>query len=284
MSSPETVTAGSRGHLRAGADVLDGSSGNAPSSPDAQTSSPETKRQPAYPPARRRGVMARSVADPGVEPAAFTSGARGQQTPGSPAPAENPPAAAASRAEQDRASAVRPAPDGLPGPRQPFVAKDDRSAVPAPFSIPLPFEEHPIDLATALRLADAANPTIGAARTVVLEALANQLAARVLLVPSLNSGVSYHGHQGFLQRSSGKIISLSQQSLYVGSGVMPVTAGNRRAPRREYPHTAHRCMVRADGRNPARDWLTIPCTGDGQRSPARCRKSVHRAAGQPVDP
>ena len=77
--------------------------------------------------------------------------------------------------------------------------------MPAPFSIPLPFEEHPIDLATALRLADVSNPTIGAARTLVLEALANQLAARVLLVPSLNSGVSYHGHQGVLQRSSGKI-------------------------------------------------------------------------------
>ena len=48
-------------------------------------------------------------------------------------------------------------------PRTPFIAKDDRSTVPAPFSIPLPFEEHPIDLATALRLADVANPTIGAA-------------------------------------------------------------------------------------------------------------------------
>jgi outer membrane protein TolC len=98
------------------------------------------------------------------------------------------------------------------------VSRDARSQVPAPFSIPLPFDEHPIDLATALRLADEANPTIGAARTLVLEALASQLAARVLLVPSLNSGVSYHGHQGVLQRVSGKIISLSEQSLYLGAG------------------------------------------------------------------
>ncbi len=101
-------------------------------------------------------------------------------------------------------------------PRTVFVARDEHSTVPAPFSIPLPFEEHPIDLATALKLADAANPTIGAARALVLEALANQLAARVLLVPSLNSGVGYHGHQGFLQRVSGKIISLSEQSLSMG--------------------------------------------------------------------
>ena len=65
---------------------------------------------------------------------------------------------------------------GSQQPRQAVISTDDRSTVPAPFSIPLPFEEHPIDLATALRLADVANPTIGAARTLILEALANQLA------------------------------------------------------------------------------------------------------------
>ena len=109
-------------------------------------------------------------------------------------------------------------------PRDVHVIRDEASAVPAPFSIPLPFEDHPIDLATALRLADADNPTIGAARTLVLEALANQLAARVLLVPSLNSGISYHGHNGVLQRSSGKILSLSEQSLYIGAGAKAVAA------------------------------------------------------------
>ena len=169
--------------------------------------------------------MATSVADPGVEPAGFTSAAPGQHAPGSPAPAQNPPAAADAGAEQDAAPAAAPIPGQPPDQRQAFIATDDRSAVPAPFSIPLPFEEHPIDLATALRLADAANPTIGAARALVLEALANQLAARVLLVPSLNSGVSYHGHQGVLQRVSGKIISLSEQSLYLGAGASVVGSG-----------------------------------------------------------
>jgi outer membrane protein TolC len=111
-----------------------------------------------------------------------------------------------------------------------FVARDDHSAVPAPFSIPLPFEQHPIDLATALKLADVANPTIGAARALVLEALANQLAARVLLVPSLNSGIGYHGHQGFLERVSGKIISLSEQSLSMGAGVGFVGSGTATIP------------------------------------------------------
>ena len=102
--------------------------------------------------------------------------------------------------------------------------RDEQAAVPAPFSIPLPFADHPIDLATALQLADSANPTIAVARTRILEALANQLAARVLLVPSLNSGVSYHGHNGVLQRSSGKILNLSEQSLYIGAGAKAVAA------------------------------------------------------------
>ena len=79
--------------------------------------------------------------------------------------------------------------------------------VPAPEVIPPPSGEYPIDLATALRLADVANPTINRARTVILEALAQQLTARTLLVPSLNGGASYHGQNGVLQRSSGKILA-----------------------------------------------------------------------------
>jgi outer membrane protein TolC len=104
-------------------------------------------------------------------------------------------------------------------------ALSDRDVpVPAPPVIPPPAGEYPIDLATALRLADVSNPTIAVARTQILEALALQLTARTLLVPSLNSGVSYHGHNGVLQRSSGKILSLSEQSLYIGAGARTVAA------------------------------------------------------------
>ena len=93
--------------------------------------------------------------------------------------------------------------------------------VPAPAVIPPPSGEYPIDLATALRLADMVNPTINRMRTVILEALAQQLTARTLLVPSLNGGGTYHGHNGDLQRSSGKILDLSEQSLYLGAGAAP---------------------------------------------------------------
>jgi outer membrane protein TolC len=161
--------------------------------------------------------MARSSADPGVEPARLSR----------PSTTE-PPRNRGSNGNAGREHAIPPTEppriDARNQPRQDFVAKDDRSSVPAPFSIPLPLAEHPIDLATALRLADSANPTIGAARTLVLEALASQLAARVLLVPSLNSGVSYHGHNGVLQRSSGKILSLSEQALYLGAGARTIAA------------------------------------------------------------
>jgi outer membrane protein TolC len=97
--------------------------------------------------------------------------------------------------------------------------------VPAPAVVPPPSSEYPIDLATALRLADAENPTIARARTYILQALAEQLSARSLLVPSLNGGASYHGHNGNLERSSGRITNVSLQSLYVGAGAGVTTTG-----------------------------------------------------------
>jgi outer membrane protein TolC len=90
--------------------------------------------------------------------------------------------------------------------------------VPAPEVIPQPSGDYPIDLASSLRLADRVNPTINRARSVVLEALALQLTARTLLVPSLNGGASYRGHNGPLQRSSGTIVDNSLQSLFIGAG------------------------------------------------------------------
>ncbi len=101
---------------------------------------------------------------------------------------------------------------------------DPNIVVPAPSVIPASNREYPIDLATALRLADVANPTIAAARTQILEALAQQLAARTLLVPSLNGGATYHDHNGLTQRSNGKMINLTQQSFYFGAGARGVTA------------------------------------------------------------
>ncbi len=96
-------------------------------------------------------------------------------------------------------------------------------------SVP-PTEEYPIDLATALRLAERDNPVIGAVRARIGEALANQLRARTEMLPDLNAGVDYDGHTGNLQQSSGKILNLSRQSVYFGGGAYAVGPGSPLIP------------------------------------------------------
>ena len=64
----------------------------------------------------------------------------------------------------------------------------------------------------------------------ILEALALQLTARTLLMPSLNWGASYRGHDGLLQRPTGKMIDVSLQSVYLGAGVNPIGSGTMQIP------------------------------------------------------
>ena len=61
-------------------------------------------------------------------------------------------------ARQDAGSAARPRTTGRAADRAPPVPR--RSSVPSPSVIPPPSGDYPIDLATALRLADVVNPTI----------------------------------------------------------------------------------------------------------------------------
>ena len=93
-----------------------------------------------------------------------------------------------------------------------------------PPAVPAPASVYPIDLTAALRLAEVENPNIGEARARIGEALAAQKQAQALLIPTLNAGATYHGHTGNLQRSSGRILSLSEQSLYVGGGARSLAA------------------------------------------------------------
>ena len=111
-----------------------------------------------------------------------------------------------------------PTPPGTPDPDAPLPVRRDE----APTQPPQP--EYPLDLAVALRLAEGENPEIARVRTEILAALAEQQQARVLLLPSFNAGLNYHGHVGNLQRSSGRILNLSEQSLYVGGGARTLAA------------------------------------------------------------
>ncbi len=93
-----------------------------------------------------------------------------------------------------------------------------------PPSIPQATPPQPIDLPSALRLADNQNPRIGEARTFILAALAQRQAAYAILLPTFNAGGNYHDHVGVLQRSNGTILPVTEQSLYFGGGARTVAA------------------------------------------------------------
>jgi len=77
-----------------------------------------------------------------------------------------------------------------------------------------------IDLPTALRLANADNPTIALARERVQEALANLRQAQVLWLPDLQGGAAYFRHDGEIQNSTGVVFPTSKSSLFMGGGAV----------------------------------------------------------------
>jgi len=98
-------------------------------------------------------------------------------------------------------------------------------------AIPAPDHgEYPIDLTTALRLAEVENPQIAEARQRIGEALAVQQGAKALLLPSLNIGMNYRNHTGNLERSSGTILPTNLQSLYIGGGSGTLAASPPEVP------------------------------------------------------
>lgn len=90
--------------------------------------------------------------------------------------------------------------------------------------------EATIDLDVALRLAGVENPTINLAREVVREALAEQLAARALLLPSVNIGGNFRQHRGALLAAPGYIRDVNLQSLYLGAGSGVIGTGTPAVP------------------------------------------------------
>lgn len=83
----------------------------------------------------------------------------------------------------------------------------------------------PIDLVTALRLADATNPQLNIVRERVAQALAQQQAAKALWLPALRGGVTYSQHTGPLQDTVGRIINTDRNSLQAGAGAFAFGSG-----------------------------------------------------------
>lgn len=93
-----------------------------------------------------------------------------------------------------------------------------------------PVAPETLDLAVALRLAGVENPTINLARERIQEALADQLGARSILLPSINVGGNYHDHDGTQQSSSGFIRNLHSQSLFLGLGAVALGSSSPTVP------------------------------------------------------
>lgn len=95
-----------------------------------------------------------------------------------------------------------------PRPRSPIEAAPPALARSGPGPSPSaailpPAAVIPLDLGTALRLAEAVNPEIALSREAIRGTLALRQGARALLLPSLNAGGNYHGHTGPVQKSTG---------------------------------------------------------------------------------
>ena len=81
-----------------------------------------------------------------------------------------------------------------------------------------------------MRLAEAENPTIAAARARIIEALALQTARAGLALALDQPRHQLSRPYWDLQRSAGKILNLTNQSFYFGGGAGPVVAGTFTIP------------------------------------------------------
>lgn len=81
-----------------------------------------------------------------------------------------------------------------------------------------------LNLPTALAIIGGQHPVVGVARWRVQEAYARLEQARVVWLPSLQSGFHFHRHDGNIQASNGDIIDLDRSSVQYGLGVGAVGA------------------------------------------------------------
>src|SRR5579884_645786 len=121
----------------------------------------------------------------------------------------------------------------LPPPRQDGGKKDEKkdeailARLPqrAPSILPGPEAFNAIDLACVLRLAGVNNPDMLLARQRVAQAAALRFLAWTFVLPNLNTGLNYDDHNGPLQQSSGNILNVNRQALYLGLGAGAIAAG-----------------------------------------------------------
>jgi outer membrane protein TolC len=128
------------------------------------------------------------------------------------------------QADRDRGLQALPGRGPVGDPSQDIIAPP-----PTPPSI-LARDIRPIDLHTALQLANVQNPELNIARRRILEAAALQQLAAAYFLPSINPGLNYDSHTGTLQQSNGNILSVDRSAVYVGAGANAIAAGTVSIP------------------------------------------------------
>jgi outer membrane protein TolC len=91
-------------------------------------------------------------------------------------------------------------------------------------------EVRPMDLPTALQLADARNPMVAFTREQVRQAYAKLERADVLWLPSIRAGTAYNHHDGSIQQVDGKQIDTSRNDFSGGLGASPYGVGSPIVP------------------------------------------------------
>ncbi|NND99194.1 MAG: TolC family protein [Pirellulaceae bacterium] len=87
-----------------------------------------------------------------------------------------------------------------------------------------------VNLPTALAMIGGQHPAVGFAQWRVKEAYAQLEQARVLWLPSIQAGLSYHRHDGNYQASDGRIVDINRGSLQYGLGTGATGAGTTPRP------------------------------------------------------
>lgn len=89
---------------------------------------------------------------------------------------------------------------------------------------------HPIDLPTALQLADAGNFQIALAREQIRQSWAQVKAAQALWLPSIRPGTNWNKHDGEIQATDGTVSQVSRTAFYTGLGANSQPAASPTVP------------------------------------------------------
>ena len=95
---------------------------------------------------------------------------------------------------------------------------------------PPPIETYPIDLMTALHLADGSNLQIAVAREQIRQAWARADASRALWLPSIRAGMNFNKHEGPIQDIRGSVFPVSRGAAFSGLGAGTFGAGSPMVP------------------------------------------------------